>query len=228
MYTVYCSDSDREKALGEAKGAYQRGLLLGTESWTGSTVRGLASEWPDSYEKSRQNLLNRLHKAGLEYAFEQVEGNRVLVVGANRPSSWERLSGEVGADVLDEVREFWKHRPLPNQYMEVSSPDAFKDFPPKLEKPPHLPTSEECPVCKGHGGWNLQLNAYSLHSLADTAENRHRYAHFRSSCSQCMGYGWTTELTCIHDYQKEEQLEMFQQLYRCSKCDSYQVWDSSG
>ncbi len=223
MFTVYCSEEDRQKASSLARGAYQRGLLAGTESWTGSTLGGPATEWTDSYEVSRNHLLARLQQAGLELAFENVAGKRILVVGANRPSSWGRLIGQEADDVLDQVRRF---DTMP--FMSETDPDAHVDFPEKPISPNYTPNAQECPRCKGHGGWNLRLNAYPLHSLEDTAANRHRYAHFRASCPQCNGYGWTDDLACIHDYERAESIAMFQHVEQCRKCGTSRLLDSSG
>jgi hypothetical protein len=87
-----------------------------------------------------------------------------------------------------------------------------------------------CPLCKGHGGWNLQRDAYG--------EGR----HFRASCAQCNGYGWVDnyeprDLECIHEYRENNSRaveltggKLFYQehLWICKKCDRFMVVDSSG
>jgi hypothetical protein len=217
MWTVFCSDTDRSAALKLARGSYQKGLLLGHEAWSGST--------PGSYGRSRDALLARLRKAGLEVAFETVNRKKVLVVGSNRPSDWERLIDEAGEDAL---RQAAPSPYVAKVYLDEGHPDAFVDFPAKAERPAHLPGAVECPRCKGHGGWNLELNCYPLHGHESTPENRHRYAHFRASCAQCQGHGWTNDVACIHDFHPAGSVAMFQHVHRCQKCGVEQVWDSSG
>lgn len=82
-------------------------------------------------------------------------------------------------------------------YMDPSHPDAFVDHPMQqmIEGIGH---THVCPKCKGHGGWNLQLNVYPLHGYEDTPENRHRFAHFRAGCTQCHGFGYVPESESVH------------------------------
>lgn len=108
--------------------------------------------------------------------------------------------------------------------------DAFLDFPNKNKKPIWGTDFVECPLCFGHGGWNLELNAYNLHDKENTAENRHRYAHFRASCSQCNGYGWVSPLNtkCIHSWERTIKTGNCLHIFKCSKCNASQEIDSSG
>lgn len=69
--------------------------------------------------------------------------------------------------------------------------DAYLDFPPLNLV---LKDNEKmCPVCEGHGGWNLEIFAYYKsmlrNGMEDNSENRHRNAHFRCVCSHCNGWG---------------------------------------
>jgi hypothetical protein len=128
-----------------------------------------------------------------------------------------------------------------NDYLSYDHPDAFVDWPkrqPPLDWYPDRTT--ECPVCQGHGGWNLTLNAYPLHHYADTPENRHLHAHFRCHCTQCHGYGWVepAEARCIHQYDRELRVQecrdkgiyhagMCWHVYECSKCGAILTQDSS-
>ncbi|NIN00473.1 MAG: hypothetical protein GTO24_21045 [candidate division Zixibacteria bacterium] len=85
-----------------------------------------------------------------------------------------------------------------------------------------------CPLCHGHGGWNLKLNAYG--------EGR----HFRSNCRQCNGWGWVKpeDAECIHVFKElgvEECRErgiahwgMCFHVYECVNCDRITSADSSG
>lgn len=93
-WVIFHSDADRSTALKLARGSYQKGLLLGYEAWSGSTLKGKAKEWSGQYSRSRDSLFNRLRRAGLEVTFETINRKKVLVVGTNRPSDWERLTQE--------------------------------------------------------------------------------------------------------------------------------------
>lgn len=114
-----------------------------------------------------------------------------------------------------------------NPYMEPGDPGCWDDFPCVMKKPDHLLDSKICPKCQGHGGWNLKLNAYPLHHYPDTMENRHLYSHFRASCNQCNGYGWTTDLDCIHSMTFVENVGNCLNKWSCTKCDHHVVYDSS-
>jgi hypothetical protein len=113
-------------------------------------------------------------------------------------------------------------------FMTPDHADAFVDFP-KMEKPTWAPHYVECPKCKGHGGWNLSLNAYKLWDKPSTPENRHRHAHFRASCSQCWGYGWLTptETECMHEYVRTRNVGRCLNEHRCTKCPKTITIDSS-
>ena len=116
-----------------------------------------------------------------------------------------------------------------SKYLEPGDEGAWEDFPSKPEKPSHMGDAfVECPRCQGHGGWNLSLRAYPLHDMADTAENRHRYSHFRSHCGQCHGYGWTDDVECIHEMEYSQNVGNCENEYKCKKCDHRVVYDSSG
>ena len=110
------------------------------------------------------------------------------------------------------------------EYLTETSPEAFLDYPAKRDVPPG---SKTCPKCLGHGGWNLRLNAYRLHQYEDTAENRHRYAHFRCSCSNCNGWGYVDETqTCVHEWGPRTSLGNCLHRYVCRKCNDSMVQDS--
>ena len=113
-------------------------------------------------------------------------------------------------------------------YLEPTDPDAFVDFP-KKERDPRHSDYIECPKCFGHGGWNLRLNAFQLHSLPNTAENRHNNGHFRSNCGQCNGWGYVSveNSKCIHSLKLIKNLGRCYNLYGCSKCDHTEEIDSS-
>lgn len=113
------------------------------------------------------------------------------------------------------------------EYIDQNHPDAFVDFPGKRE--PAYGMTKECPVCKGYGGWNLELNAYSLHNEPDTPENRHRYSHFRASCSHCNGWGYVApEENCTgHKWIHVRNEGRCLNRYRCIVCNKETVLDSS-
>lgn len=89
-----------------------------------------------------------------------------------------------------------------------------------------------CPKCHGYGGHNLQVNAYALpKGMEDTAENRHKYRHFRASCSQCVGWGYVTDkqdAECVHQ-PGPGTATSFRCVtnYRCTKCGKEWSVDSS-
>lgn len=47
-------------ALVQARGSYQRALLEGDETWSGSTLKGKAREWGARYDRSRRELVHRI------------------------------------------------------------------------------------------------------------------------------------------------------------------------
>jgi hypothetical protein len=108
-------------------------------------------------------------------------------------------------------------------FMNSDHPDAFVDFPPKKEIPPN---HYECKQCKGHGGWNLQLNAYPLRGKEETPENRHNYSHFRASCFNCFGWGYTED-HCNHNWDNGVNVGRCLHLYTCTLCGKKREVDSS-
>lgn len=115
------------------------------------------------------------------------------------------------------------------EYLNPTDEGAFVDYP---MKKPGEPATEMCPLCKGHGGWNLKLNAYRMApGLKDTPENRHLHSHFRANCSNCNGWGYVVpgslDATCIHDYQFHRNEGNCLNSYRCSRCKKTVTYDSS-
>lgn len=111
-------------------------------------------------------------------------------------------------------------------YMDHTHPDAFVDW---VRREPAYGSTVECPRCKGFGGWNLQMNAYSLHGKADTPENRHLFSHFRAMCSHCNGWGFVSPAeTCPgHEWIWEANTGRCLNLYRCTVCGKKSEVDSS-
>jgi hypothetical protein len=80
-WTEILSAEALETALSLARGEYQRALVLGYESLSGSTLRGKASRYGARYAESRRNLLRRLEEAGLLVDERRAErGRRILVL----------------------------------------------------------------------------------------------------------------------------------------------------
>ena len=103
----------------------------------------------------------------------------------------------------------------------------FKDYPPK-DRPKNYELGDPCPRCKRHGGWNLKLNAYPLHDYPDTPENRHAYAHLRSSCSACWGWGYLQPgQTCAHSWKDSKTVGKCLHEWVCEKCGQTITIDSS-
>lgn len=105
-------------------------------------------------------------------------------------------------------------------YLTPNDPGAFQDMV-KLSPKPEYNYVYECPQCKGHGGWNLTLDAYK-NGL--TPEQR----HFRACCSTCYGWGYTDNPTqCVHQWEWEKNTGKCLNLYRCTVCGGTAEWDSS-
>jgi hypothetical protein len=106
-------------------------------------------------------------------------------------------------------------------YLEVTDPNAFVDH--QLQPKPHMDGYDYlCPLCHGHGGWNLELNAYRLpKGKRSTAANRRNFCHFRCNCSQCNGWGWVIadDTKCIHDWVEISAQEAEKRgLYHAGRC----------
>ncbi len=111
-----------------------------------------------------------------------------------------------------------------SQFLEPTDANAFVDHPMK----PQVEGCVECPKCKGHGGWNLRLNAYSLHGKEDTPENRHLFAHFRASCNNCWGWGYVEPKNAdhVHDW-KPRSIGNCESEWTCATCNEKRIVDSS-
>jgi len=113
------------------------------------------------------------------------------------------------------------------KYFGPNDPEAFVDYDGK--KPP-IKDFKECPVCKGYGGWNLQLNAYPLRPrLENNSINRHFYSHQKCNCNHCNGWGYVSqEITCdSHEWKFEKNLGRCYNRYKCAKCGLTKDVDSS-
>jgi hypothetical protein len=75
------TDRAYELAVECARGCYQRNLLSGRESLSGSTLRGTAASYGIHYAVSRSNLLARVRRAGVNVSERRgAHGRRVLVL----------------------------------------------------------------------------------------------------------------------------------------------------
>jgi DnaJ-class molecular chaperone len=118
-----------------------------------------------------------------------------------------------------------------NKYMDQNHPDAFVDYPlMDAAKSAEYGLTKICPVCAGHGGWNLLLNQYDLNGKENTPANRHLYSHFRSHCMHCNGWGYVreTENCPGHEWKHVRNTGNCLNLYRCEKCGKEWEIDSSG
>lgn len=77
------NQEDYQRAKKLARGCYQRNLLAGVEAYSGSTLRGKAKKYGMHYRWSRDNLLERLSKAGINWHIKTAQrGRLVLVIGS--------------------------------------------------------------------------------------------------------------------------------------------------
>lgn len=125
-----------------------------------------------------------------------------------------------------------------NRFLTWDSPEAYVDHPTPEDRLTYYrqqfpnATPLRCPKCKGYGGHNLEVNAYPLRKgMADTAENRHQFCHFRRSCDQCVGWGYVTDkrdAECVHEAGPGTATN-FRCVtnYRCIKCGKGWSVDSS-
>lgn len=77
------SELDYQAALRLTRGSYQRNILLGIESISGSTLVGTARSYGYHYAQSRKSLLHRMREAHITFSIAVREpGHRhVLVIG---------------------------------------------------------------------------------------------------------------------------------------------------
>jgi len=112
-------------------------------------------------------------------------------------------------------------------------PDAtdFTDLPvldvPSAKFPDMVGPWVHCPVCHGHGYWNLRLNAYG--KPGDPPAQR----HFRAFCRQCWSWGWvkteSTDSSCVHEFKEiaPDQPWRCWHTIKCTKCGETRSYDSS-
>lgn len=111
-------------------------------------------------------------------------------------------------------------------YTDHTHPDAFVDYP---KREPYEAFTHECQKCKGHGGWNIRLNAYPLRGRENTPKNRHLYSHFRAHCGNCHGWGYVlpAQGDHVHAWEWESKLGNCLNRYVCKTCGAINDVDSS-
>jgi len=70
-----------DSLLALAKGSYQRDLILGHETWSGSSLVGRARDYGAHYARSRKNLLKRIEDANLGFLTLGERGKITLMLG---------------------------------------------------------------------------------------------------------------------------------------------------
>lgn len=123
-------------------------------------------------------------------------------------------------------------------YLTPADADAYVDHPTPADNlakwrkwNAKTPDPHVCPKCKGYGGHNLRVNDYPLPAgMENTAENRHKYCHFRQSCMQCGGWGYVTDrrdADCAHEFDHGKKVGNCLYDYTCKKCGRVYQIDSS-
>jgi DnaJ-class molecular chaperone len=118
--------------------------------------------------------------------------------------------------------------------LEPGDPGSFDDWPPgfldQLREMSHrYGYTKLCPICRGHGGWNVVLNQHPLHGNPDTAHHRHLFAHRRTQCEHCNGWGWLhPDDNCPrHQWEKIGNRGRCLHIYRCTGCGVEREIDAS-
>ena len=118
--------------------------------------------------------------------------------------------------------------------LEPGDPGSFDDWPPVLldqlrEMSHRYGYTKLCHICRGHGGWNIVLNQHPLHDMPNTAHHRHLFAHRRTKCSHCNGWGWLhPDDNCPrHQWEKIGSRGRLLHIYRCTDCGAELEIDTS-
>lgn len=96
----------RAAAFDCATGDYQRSVLLGGATWSGSELTGTAARYGGSYRNSREALLGRLQESGL--SVERTTGARgrivvVVMTTAERKRAKDRAAVEVATAAIEKA-----------------------------------------------------------------------------------------------------------------------------
>lgn len=84
-----------EDALALAHGCYQRNLIRGSETWSGSSLKGKAAKYGAHYARSRRALLERLVDNDIAFLTIGERGKITLVLG-EPPGTWTQQRVAVG------------------------------------------------------------------------------------------------------------------------------------
>lgn len=87
-----------------AKSPYQRDVLYGDATWSGSELRGKAKKYGGRYHHSREALLGRLREAGLSVERTTGAKGRIVVVvmtAAERKRAKDRAAVEVASAPIE-------------------------------------------------------------------------------------------------------------------------------
>jgi hypothetical protein len=96
----------RAAAFDCATGHYQRSVLLGDATWSGSELTGTAARYGGRYRDSREALLGRLQEAGL--SVERTTGARgrivvVVMTAAERKRAKDIPAAQVAAAAIEKA-----------------------------------------------------------------------------------------------------------------------------
>jgi DnaJ-class molecular chaperone len=107
-----------------------------------------------------------------------------------------------------------------SEYLKPTDADAFADM--EVKSPAGWEEiwgkSAMCQKCKGHGGWNLKLDAFGPGK------------HFRASCDNCNGWGCVSakQGAHVHEWDRGQALSQHNTRYICATCKRTWDVDSSG
>jgi transposase InsO family protein len=89
-------------AMGVARGAYQKNILQGYESLSGSTLRGKAARWIGRYRQSSEMLLYRVRAAGVVVDERKGKhGKRILVLRMSWEPAWDDQLVKLAHEALE-------------------------------------------------------------------------------------------------------------------------------
>lgn len=109
------------------------------------------------------------------------------------------------------------------RYLRPTDPDAFKDWEVIPIKETVVKNPVLCPLCLGHGGWNLRLDAYTPRPGMKN--------HFTCFCDSCWGEGYVEKDSlnhkCFpHEWERKTIGRCLHE-WKCQKCGQLHTVDSS-
>ena len=75
-------DANFDAALRAARGEYQKDIIRGFESWSGSTLKGKRRKYASRYAQGRKAMEARMRAGGVSFFFETIDRRKVLCIGA--------------------------------------------------------------------------------------------------------------------------------------------------